>query len=423
MISSSIAGPTRRADSAGFEHLERLISPMSALGFVSEYWEQSPLLVHRDRRDFFLGLLAWSMEEVVESACQAGRGTVELLRAGKPNQPVLAGPHEAFRAHSGGYTIRVNAIQHIVPPLRIFTAALETELSALVNVNLYYSPPHAQAIAIHHDVSETLIAQVLGSKRWRVCECDVVSPLGYVPPLRFENPTAARARAPEQGRHAHPPADAAIIDRVLERGDTLYIPRGFRHEANTAGEESAHLTFAINTLSCAEILTMAVSEAAARYPELRRSAPLGFARCEYGQGEEPRELKAAGELLRTKMDIVGALNAAADAFLASRRQPPGSAPRIAHAPIKIETRLSHCAGAFCRFSLADGFARLSFSGLMIEGPMSSQEALRFVATHATFCVGDLPAEGERARVALATRLVDAGLLEVLPDQYREEPGS
>ena len=37
-----------------------------------------------------------------------------------------------------------------------------------------------------------------------------------------------------------------VLDVVLEAGDTLYLPRGWMHEALTSDEDSLHLTVGVN---------------------------------------------------------------------------------------------------------------------------------------------------------------------------------
>jgi len=81
---------------------------------------------------------------------------------------------------------------------------------------------------VHHDTHDVLILQVAGEKRWLV----------YDPLL--ELPLKHQRYTKELGEHGEPTEDL-----VLRAGDTLYLPRGWLHQAETSDSDSLHLTIGI----------------------------------------------------------------------------------------------------------------------------------------------------------------------------------
>jgi bifunctional lysine-specific demethylase and histidyl-hydroxylase NO66 len=97
-----------------------------------------------------------------------------------------------------------------------------------VQVNAYYTPRGSQGFAVHHDTHDVLVLQVAGEKRWLLYE-----PLLELP-LKHQRYSAAL------GEHGEP-----THDLVLRPGDTLYLPRGWLHQAETSASDSLHLTIGI----------------------------------------------------------------------------------------------------------------------------------------------------------------------------------
>jgi bifunctional lysine-specific demethylase and histidyl-hydroxylase NO66 len=86
----------------------------------------------------------------------------------------------------------------------------------------------SQGFAVHHDTHDVLVLQVAGQKRWLLYE-----------PL-LELPLKHQRYSTALGEHGEPTGDL-----VLEAGDTLYLPRGWLHQAETSATDSLHLTIGI----------------------------------------------------------------------------------------------------------------------------------------------------------------------------------
>ena len=127
-----------------------------------------------------------------------------------------------------GATIVLQALHVNWHPLAVFCRLLEEALGHAVQANAYYTPRGSQGFAVHHDTHDVLVLQVAGEKRWLLFE-----PLLELP-LKHQRYSAAL------GEHGDP-AD----DLVLRAGDTLYLPRGWLHQAETSASDSLHLTIGI----------------------------------------------------------------------------------------------------------------------------------------------------------------------------------
>ncbi len=145
---------------------------------------------------------------------------------------------------SEGATIVLQALHINHAPVAAFARALELELRHPVQVNAYYTPREAQGLPVHHDTHDVFVLQVSGSKRWLV----------YEPAL--ELPLRTQRYRPELGSPG-----PAVLDVTLRAGDTLYLPRGWLHEALTSADDSLHLTVGVNVVTWLDALRAALDEA------------------------------------------------------------------------------------------------------------------------------------------------------------------
>jgi hypothetical protein len=128
-----------------------------------------------------------------------------------------------------GATLVLQALHVNWQPLAVFCRQLEEAFGQSVQANSYYTPRGSQGFAVHHDTHDVLVLQVAGEKRW----------LLYDPLL--ELPLKHQRYSKSLGDEGTP-----TDDLVLRAGDTLYLPRGWLHQAETSDTDSLHLTIGIN---------------------------------------------------------------------------------------------------------------------------------------------------------------------------------
>ena len=98
-----------------------------------------------------------------------------------------------------------------------------------MQANAYYTPRGSQGLPVHHDTHEVISLQVAGEKRWLV----------YEPVL--ELPLKNQRYKSSLGAPGEP-----VLDVNLRAGDTMYLPRGWLHQALTSDSDSLHITVGVN---------------------------------------------------------------------------------------------------------------------------------------------------------------------------------
>ncbi len=140
-------------------------------------------------------------------------------------------------------------------PLARFCRALEAELGHPAQANSYYTPRRSQGFAVHHDTHDVFVLQVAGEKHWRVYD-----PLWELP-LKQQRWSSAMG---EPG--------PAVLELTLRAGDTLYLPRGWLHDALTSETDSLHVTIGVNLHTWVDAVRAALDECEEDV-EFRRSVP------------------------------------------------------------------------------------------------------------------------------------------------------
>jgi hypothetical protein len=157
---------------------------------------------------------------------------------------------------AAGATLVLQALHLHWRPAALYCRGLEMELRCPAQANAYFTPARAQGFSVHHDTHDVFVLQVAGRKRWRV----------YRPVVDL--PLKDQKWSTELGDPGAPVADV-----VLEAGDTLYLPRGWPHEAFTSDEQSLHLTVGLHPATRLDALRAALDRCAGDV-EFRRSVDL-----------------------------------------------------------------------------------------------------------------------------------------------------
>lgn len=172
-------------------------------------------------------------------------------RAPIGNQQVddVVEPNHVLEHYAGGATVVLQALQFRDPELARLSVNLGLALDQPVQVNAYLTPPGEQGLDIHFDFHDVIVVHLAGSKRWRVW-----APLPRTARPVKQGPTVAQPTLTELG--------APVLDRVVEPGDCLAVPRGFPHCAESLDVESAHLTIGIMALTWNRVLRDRIDEIA-----------------------------------------------------------------------------------------------------------------------------------------------------------------
>ena len=285
-----------------------------------------------------------------------------------------------------GATIVIQGLHLNRAETATFCRALEGALGHPVQANAYYTPRGSQGLAVHHDTHDVFVLQIAGEKRWLV----------YEPVL--ELPLKEQRYKADDGAPGEP-----VIDTVLGAGDTLYLPRGWLHEARTSHVDSLHLTVGINVYTWLDAVRDALADV---------EGELAFRRSAEDEAAPSELLDLLGERLSAS-DVVRRKSARLE-----RRRRPVLDGQIAQLRaldhLDASTVVERRPTALAAVEEQDGALALSFHGKRLLLPERlSAEADFLVDASEPFTAAELPGElDEAGRLVLVRRLVREGFLRI-----------
>jgi ribosomal protein L16 Arg81 hydroxylase len=386
---------------AGTDALALTLDPVDAGDFLAEYWEQQPLVVARGEGHRFHELLTPADVErllcetrirapafrLVKEGAQVPLGTyTEYIRWRPGSFTGTAVVDRAADEFARGATIVLQALHIHWPAAALYCRDLEKRLGCPVQANAYHTPASARGFAVHHDTHDVFVLQLAGRKRWRV----------YEPVL--ELPLKDQRWSPELGDPGSP-----VEEFTLEAGDTLYLPRGWPHEATTSDDESLHLTIGMHPQTRLDALRMALDSC-------------------HDDVEFRRSMSADGALPNDLLERLAARLAPDELARRLRRRFVEHRRPILHDQLSqlralerltVDDLLERRPTVIFELGEAeDGGAALLFEGKEIRFPRQARDAVVAAAEHsAPFSAADLPGPlDDEGLLVLVRRLVREGFL-------------
>lgn len=383
-----------------FSALEQCIEPIASGEFLGAVWEREPLLIERGEEGRFDDLLSASEVEGLVCSGALRYPAFRLVSAAKnldladytesiPWRPQpfsgSAAVERVISEFEAGATIVLQGLHLHWPRLSTFCRKLEEELDQPVQANAYYTPRDSQGLPVHHDTHEVFVLQVSGDKRWLVYEPILELPLGH------QRYTA------ELGAPGSP-----VLDVTLKAGDTLYLPRGWLHQALTSQEDSLHLTIGVKVYTWLEAFKSAL-ESCENDVSFRRSVPGDGAGGEALLEKLRERLDAATVAARRKEKLVRTRRPVLEGQLTQLR-------RIDE--LAVDTLLERRATVIASVRSEDGQIVLSYEGKDLSFPARLRDEINFlIAGGGRFCASDLPGTlDEDSRLVLVSRLIREGFL-------------
>jgi Cupin superfamily protein len=291
---------------------------------------------------------------------------------------------------AAGATVVLQGLHLTWAPLAAYCRELEARLEQPVQANAYLTPRRSQGLPVHHDTHDVFVLQISGTKRWLV----------YDPVL--ELPLRDQRYSPELGAPGE-----VVLDVVLGPGDTLYLPRGWLHEALTSDEDSLHLTIGINVVTWLDAVRAALDRCSDDV-EFRRSVP------DDGAGGEELLQRLAARLAPEQV------SAARRERLVRTRRPvrtEGIAELRALDELAESTPVERRPTVIADLvELADSEVALVFEGKRLVFPAHARDEVEHaVLSEQPFSAADLPGQlDEAGRLVLVRRLVREGFLRLAP---------
>jgi ribosomal protein L16 Arg81 hydroxylase len=387
--------------------LARLISPISPETFEQEYWERKPLLIQRDDPDYYADLLTLDDVDQVLSLSAANFAAIRIVINGKETQ--LSELHEdivngmantleaLYARYRGGSTIVLNSLNGQWPPLQRFANSLGREVNARIQTNIYLTPPGNRGFVPHYDMHDVLIAQVHGTKHWRLASQPYALPLKGQPYDKSQ---------PE-------PEPEQEFD--LRAGDLLYLPRGTIHSGTANEHTSVHITIGVHPVLYVREIEDAVKRVFTEDVRFRMALPIGFT-------EDPDRRAAARDRYAELLDELRARLSADELVDSSvRRATSIGLPNLRHhltdleaiERIDLTTRVRRRPDLRFHLTADDDVVRLDFHNKTVQLPAIVTDEVRYVASSngdgcdGASIPGDLDADG---RLVLITTLLREGFL-------------
>jgi len=390
-----------------FDALALAIEPIEASVFFSDYWERKPLYLPRADEGRFDDLLR--VDDVEHLICATGirLPSFRLVKAGHELGPCdytvsipwrpqpFTGTADVLKVATEfhrGATIVLQSLQHQWPPLAHYCRALEAEVCHGVQANAYYTPRAAHGLSLHHDTHDVLVLQVAGLKRWVVNEPILELPLPGHP----------------YSRHLGEPGEP-VLDQVLSSGDTLYLPRGWLHQAKSLDVDSLHLTIGIKPYTWLHAVRAALELCAENDVEFRRAVPSDGTLVADLLERLGAHLEDKRVVSRMRQTLLSTQRPILEDQLSQMRM----LDKMTMDTV-VQRRVTVLAEAFEQ----DRRVILRFEGKTISFPASAYEAVKYcISTSRPFLPADLPGRlNFEGRLVLLRRLIVEGFLQAVIPQ-------
>lgn len=381
--------------------LASLLQPLSSAEFFSEYWEEKPLLVSRSDAHYYATLL--SLEEIDPLLTVLPSEMVTLANSDDPldiaNSTRSDGTLDVVKAcqlFSAGATLIVHEAHKQLEKLAALCRALENDIRAPFQCNLYVTPASGRGFGTHYDTHDVLLLQISGSKEWAI----------------FDSPV----RLPLSGQPFDPklhPVGATTMCFVLRAGDFLYIPRGFLHHARSRDETSVHVSVGVLPYRWSDVVIEAIARVCLSDAEFRRALPVGL-------GGPDFDLVSARRIFATLLSRAtsearpdSVLDRLANEFVVSRRPHlPGQLSQALHSRyLSSYDEVGARPASIYRMQADGDQICIQSHGREIRVPIEAHGALTFALQNARYCVRELPGDlDDEDKVILVKRLIDEGLV-------------
>ena len=292
-----------------------------------------------------------------------------------------ADPDRVAAAFAEGATVVLQGLHLNWTPVAKFIRVLEADLGQPAQANAYYTPRGSQGFAVHHDTHDVFVLQVAGEKHWRI----------YDPLL--ELPLKEQRYSKALGDHGSP-----VLELTLRAGDTLYLPRGWLHDALTSETDSLHITVGVNVHTWIDAVRLALDECEEDV-EFRRSVP--------EDGEPAADLL---ERLAARLEAADVARRARAKLVRSRRPIlEGQMEELRTLDsLTTDTPLERRSTVIADL---DG-ATLSFEGKQVTLPEHALAELEAIyEAEEPFTAADLPGDlDDESRLVLVRRLIREGFV-------------
>jgi uncharacterized RmlC-like cupin family protein len=319
-----------------------------------------------------------------------------------PTQPPPAiepvGDPSAFlrliqRFHERDYTVTMEEVATLAPPLQKLTRALEALLHQPVGASVFWSKAGAKAI-VHYDNRDNIVIQLSGQKRWFI---------STDPPSLTNNWKHVGEAPPSVERHK-------VVD--ASPGDLLYLPRGTPHTVHST-TESLHLAILFTPLTLRDAMIAAVDHLSDLDRTFRETVLTSVN--DPAMAALPTKVtEGVARLLahcRSPEFVATAMARRSARFIGDLPPLPKPAARV---PLTPQSRVAHARLAIAHLVNLGSLVDFSQPGARIGIHAGAEPALRYILDNSAFRVNEIPGLSDEVRLALVERLLTSGFLAIEP---------
>jgi len=388
-----------------------LLCPFNPGQFLRRHWERKPLLIQRRQPRYYADLLTLrDLDSLLESSHRRLPG-VRLVKAGTDIGVHRYSPEyvqvgeklygsinidRVFAEHQAGATIILDSVHRSWPPLARFCRKLEVVLTQPVQANLYLTPQSAQGFEAHYDTHDVFILQVAGRKKWRI----------FPPKIRLPLRT--------QPHTGDLDASSPVYEFELAEGDSVYIPRGYVHEATTQrGTLSAHLTVGVIAYSWYDLFHQILNDICETELGFRESLPPGFTNHGLSAVLTKQKIIKLTRALGKATTWQKSLDSLSNQFVSDREPILAGyvSEQLRIGKIDLKTLVAIRDDIIYRIDVDDTTISLTFHGKSVYLPRYVGPAVLFIVENSVFQVGAIPDCIDKAgKLVLVRRLVKEGFL-------------
>ena len=400
---SSQADEELAAPSVVRPSFEWLINPLSKEVFFEDYWEKQPLVIKRNRPNYFSSLLSLDDVDRIITTLDARYPNVTLKNADREvtadEYTVRGGPLDVARVYqlfAEGSTITLAFLETVVPALAAFCRSLESEFSFPFQTNAYLTPSRAKGAKHHYDSHDVFVLQVVNSKHWTTYGTPVELPLRE---QDFDSSVHERG--------------APTLDFELDAGDIAYIPRGVVHDARSGENVSLHITAGILSYTWTDLLLEFAADVSLNDPALRKALPPGFARQDFNRPQAREIFRTLLQQFSAKSNFDAILDRFIDEFISAC--PPllrGQMSQMATLDrLTIDSVVGARTSAVSYIRTAGESISVDCYGRKLTFPVHASDAVQFALSNSQFVVRKLPGDlDEKGKLVLVRRLIREGLV-------------
>jgi hypothetical protein len=302
-----------------------------------------------------------------------------------------------YQLHAAGATLVYRDLQEQSLLLAYLCRSAESAYGCPFFVNAYLSPPGSQCFPIHHDTNDVFVLQISGAKHWALYQPIVELPLT------------------DQGSYEALEPNSVADTFILNKGDLLYIPRGFLHLVNSMDQPSLHISLCSQAYTWADIMSGAMAELCRRSPIFRVSLPRSFLRNGF-DGASRATFAHLAQKFAESADGSSAFATIAERFVRTR---PVILPRqrvqvSAAASVTLDSEVECRADIIYILDEGPNEIRLLYHDTEIKLSSDAGDALKYALSAGRFRVRNLPGGLRRKdQLLLISTLVRQGVMQVL----------